>query len=62
MQWIEGKRLEMVMDTAGNHAKQQIKHLRNKKNRKALQQEMGEWIQGEPDPDETLWMDHHHWW
>jgi len=50
------------MDTAGTHAKQQIKHLRNKKNRKALQQEMGEWIQGEPDPDETLWMDHHHWW
>ena len=61
MQWIEGKRLEMGMDTAVDHAKKQLRNLRGK-NRKALKEEFQEWIDGDTDPEKQEWMNHHEWW
>ena len=61
MQWIEGKRLEMGMDTAVTHALKQLRNLRGK-NRKALRQEFQDWFEGDTDPEDQTWMNHHEWW
>ena len=61
MQWIEEKRLEMGMDTAVTHALKQLRNLRGK-NRKALRQEFQEWFEGDTDPEDQTWMNHHEWW
>ena len=45
MLWIEKRRLEMGVDVASEHAKSQLTRLKGK-NKKALQEEFGEWLEG----------------
>jgi len=61
MLWIEGKRLEMGMDTAVDHALKRLRKLRGK-NRKALREEFQEWFEGDTDPEDQTWMNHWEWW
>jgi hypothetical protein len=60
MQWIEKKRLEMVMEIAVHHAEHQSKKLKGQ-NQLALRQEFMEWIDGKTDPEEQTWMNHNDW-
>jgi len=65
MLWIEGKRLEMGIDSALQDANKQLHHLKTQrrwKDRVALRQELREWMAGEVDPEDQCWMDHHEWW
>ena len=58
---IERKRLEIGIEAAMSHAKQQLKLLKGK-NRKALRKEFEEWFQGDTDPDQQEWANHNLWW
>jgi len=63
MKWIEGRRLEMVIDNAVDDAIKQMRRLKGK-DRKALQSELGDWFKGSQkiDIDEVQWDDHNNWW
>ena len=58
---IERKRLEIGIEAAVSHAKQQLKGLKGK-SRKALRKEFEEWFQGHTDPDKQEWASHNLWW
>ena len=55
---IERKWLEIGIEAAVSHAKQQLKG----KNRKALRKEFEEWFQGHTDTDKQEWANHNLWW
>ena len=63
MKWIEGRRLEMVIDNAVDDATKQMRRLKGK-DRKVLQSELGDWFKGSQkiDIDEVQWDDHNNWW
>ena len=65
MHWIEGKRLEMGIDTALQDAstRQTLLKSRNQwKDIQALREEFREWMHGDIDPEDQTWMNHHEWW
>jgi len=51
----------MGMDTAVDHALKRLRQLKGK-NRKALREEFQEWFEGDTDPEDQTWMNHHEWW
>ena len=61
MQWIEGKRLEMGMDTSGGPCQEAVAEPQREEP-KALKEEFQEWIDGDTDPEKQEWMNHHEWW
>jgi len=65
MHWIEGKRLEMGIDTALQDAKtrQNILKSRNQwQDIQALREEFQEWFDGKTDPEQQEWLDHNNCW
>ena len=65
MLWIEGKRLEMGIDTALQDASTQLHLLKTRrqwKDLKALREEFREWMHGDTDPEDQAWLDYHEWW
>ena len=58
---IKRKRLEIGIEAAVTHSKQQLKWLK-RKNRKALRKEFEEWFENETDPVQHEWANHNLWW